>query len=219
MPLVAAAVCPHPPLLVPEVAAGAAAELDALRAACATAVARLAIADQVTVVGTASTAARYQAPVGGSLEPWGLPMTIGDASGNLPLSLLIGRWLTKSATEYVAVPADASPDDCAKLGAELVERGRVGLLIMGDGSARRTEKAPGYLDERAIPFDNAVARALETGDRDALLTIDPELAAELMAAGRAAWQVLAGAQGDLTQTELLYHDAPYGVGYFVASWR
>ena len=41
VPLVAAAVCPHPPLLVPEVAGAAAPELDDLRAACDVAVARL----------------------------------------------------------------------------------------------------------------------------------------------------------------------------------
>ncbi len=219
MPLVAAAVCPHPPLLVPEVAAGAAGELDTLRAACATAVAGLAGADRVIVVGTAAAAARHLAPAGGSLAPWGMPMTIGDASGNLPLSLLIGRWLAPHAHEYVAVAADTAPDECAKLGTELVADGRVGLLIMGDGSACRTEKAPGYLDERAAPFDDAVARALATADREALLAIDPDLGAELLVAGRAAWQVLAGAEGDIQETELLYYDAPYGVGYLVASWR
>jgi aromatic ring-opening dioxygenase LigB subunit len=218
VPLVAAAVCPHPPLLVPEVAAGAAGELDALRTACRAAVTSLASADRVVVVGTAPATVRYEKPSGGSLKPWGLPMTIGDASGNLPLSLLIGCWLVPNADEYVAVAADATPDDCAKLGADLVEHGRVGLLIMGDGSARRTEKAPGYLDERALPFDEQVARALETADQDALLALDPELAAELMVAGRAAWQVLAGAPTDTQSAELLYHDAPYGVGYIVASW-
>ena len=217
VPLVAAAVCPHPPLLVPEVAAGAAGELDELRAACQAAVAGLAKAGKVIVVGTAPDAARYTKPVGGSLTPWGLPMTIGDASGNLPLSLLIGRCLVPDADAYIAVAADASPEECAKIGADLGEHESVGLLIMGDGSARRTEKAPGYLDERALPFDEEVARALETADREALLALDPELAAELMVAGRAAWQVLAGTQGT-NSAELLYHDAPYGVGYLVASW-
>jgi hypothetical protein len=219
VPLVAAAVCPHPPLLVPEVAAGAAGELDDLRSSCHAAVAGLASADRVVVVGTAPQAARHHKPAGGSLAPWGLPMTIGDASGNLPLSLLIGRWLAPEADAYVAVAADTSPEECAKIGVELVERDRVGLLIMGDGSARRTEKAPGYLDERALPFDEKVAGALQAADREALLALDPDLAAELMVAGRAAWQVLAGAPGDIQGSELLYHDAPYGVGYLVASWR
>lgn len=53
--LVAAAVCPAPPLLVPEVAAGAAAELDAARTACSDALAVLAASrpDLLVVVGPA----------------------------------------------------------------------------------------------------------------------------------------------------------------------
>jgi hypothetical protein len=243
VPLVAAAVCPHPPMLVPEVAAGAAGELDSLRSACDVAVAALSDADFIVVVGTDDRSppedprlncrpsagrlsrpkhcfsARYEAPVGGSLAPWGLPMTVGEPSGSLPLSLLIGRWLAPRADSYVSIAAGASPQECAELGASLVEPGRVGLLIMGDGSACRTEKAPGYLDQRAEPFDLGVARALADADAAALLAIDPGLAAELLAAGRAPWQVLAGARGPETAGELLFHEAPYGVGYLVAAWR
>lgn len=97
--------------------------------------------------------------------------------------------------------------------------GRIALLVMGDGSACRTLKAPGYLDERAAPFDAAVARALGTADVEALKALDTELAHELKAAGRAPWQVLAGAaEGTEPAGALLYEDAPYGVGYVVATW-
>jgi hypothetical protein len=53
--LVAAAVCPCPPLLVPEVAAGAATELDTARAACTDALGVLSAArpDLLVVVGPA----------------------------------------------------------------------------------------------------------------------------------------------------------------------
>ena len=56
MPLLAAAVCPHPPMIVPAVATGAASELDGLRTACDEAVARLLAAspDTVCVVGAAA---------------------------------------------------------------------------------------------------------------------------------------------------------------------
>lgn len=90
---------------------------------------------------------------------------------------------------------------------------------MGDASACRTLKAPGYLDERAAGFDAEAARALGAADVDALKTLDEELAYELKAAGRAPWQVLAGAaEGAGLSGELLYEDAPYGVGYLVAAW-
>jgi hypothetical protein len=95
----------------------------------------------------------------------------------------------------------------------------VGLLVVGEGSARRSLKAPGYLDERAEGFDAVVSRGLATADAQGeLSTLDDELAYELMASGRAPWQVLAGAAAGSLGAELLYEDAPYGVGYFVAAW-
>ena len=42
-------------------------------------------------------------------------------------------------------------------------------MLLGEGSARRTVKAPGYLDARAEPFDTAVADALAAGDPQRLL--------------------------------------------------
>jgi aromatic ring-opening dioxygenase LigB subunit len=95
----------------------------------------------------------------------------------------------------------------------------VALLVMGDGSACRTVKAPGYLDERAEAYDAAVAAALGGADTAALAALDAELSAALKASGRAPWQVLAGAaEGADVGGELLYDEAPYGVGYFVAAW-
>ena len=60
--------CPSPPLLVPELAAGAAAELDPLRAACREAVRRLLATrpDEVVVIGTGPGLARFPA---GTREP------------------------------------------------------------------------------------------------------------------------------------------------------
>jgi aromatic ring-opening dioxygenase LigB subunit len=96
---------------------------------------------------------------------------------------------------------------------------RVALLVMGDGSACRTVKAPGYLDDRAEAFDAAAAHALGTADPGALIALDALLAYELKAAGRAPWQVLAGAgEGAGLRGQLLYEDATYGVGYLVATW-
>jgi hypothetical protein len=100
---------------------------------------------------------------------------------------------------------------------------------MGDGSARRSVSAPGHLDERAAPFDATVERAVRDADLTALAAIDPGLAAELMAVGRPAWQVLAGAldapaaAGHVPppgrpRTEILYCDAPLGVAYLVATF-
>jgi hypothetical protein len=225
--LVAAAVCPHPPLLVPELAAGAAPELDDLRAACRAAVAHLANAsiDSLIVVGSDTTTVRRDPPFGGTLLPWGVDLPVGDPSGPpLPLSLLLGAWLAGAggaeARNFQSVAADADPGECALLGRKLAgEAERVGLLIVGDGSACRTEKAPGFFDPRAEAFDNSVSAALARADAGALAAIDPALAAELLVAGRAPWQVLAGAAEHPMRGAVLYDSAPYGVAYFVATWE
>ncbi|CAM5284348.1 putative protein OS=Streptomyces glaucescens OX=1907 GN=SGLAU_24940 PE=4 SV=1 [Streptomyces glaucescens] len=109
---------------------------------------------------------------------------------------------------------------CIEVGRDIAGRaGRVALLVMGDASACRTVKAPGYLDARAEPFDAQVARALGAADVAALRALDTGLARELKVSGRAPWQVLAGAAQDAGLSgALLYEDAPYGVGYVVAAW-
>ena len=91
---------------------------------------------------------------------------------------------------------------------------------MGDGSARRTLKAPGYLDERAPAFDAEMERAVRAGDLGALQGLHQRLAHDFTAADRPAWQVLSGAwQGQGHDAEVLYCDAPFGVGYPVAYFR
>jgi len=237
--LVAATVCPHPPLLVPGVAAGATAETDDLRAACDAAVGALLATrpDLVVVVGAADRSGPFEAGAWGSLKAYGVDVDVGrshagaaDGHGTgptLPLSLTLGRWLLDRAASTGAtapvllfgVAADADRDRCLEVGAALAGRAaRVGLLVMGDGTGRRTPK-PGYLDGRAEPFDARVAAALSAGDPSALAGLDVVLADELLVQGRAAWQVLAGAAGQQRwQGEVIYDAAPYGVGYLVATW-
>ncbi|MDQ1747727.1 MAG: hypothetical protein QOD07_1990 [Frankiaceae bacterium] len=212
--LTAAAVCPHPPLLVPELASGAAAELDDLRAACVAAVAALAPYDVLYVVG---------ADIGvhaTSFAPWGVDVRV-DVPEPLPLSVLIGASLTRGRPRsFVAVDPSLDSAECAALGAELAASAdRVALLVMGDGSARHDVKAPGYVDDRAAPFDQTVRTAFAAADWPALRGLDQSLADELLVAGRAPWQVLAGAAtSNATAAVEPTFTAPYGVGYHVAAW-
>ncbi|MFD7442699.1 class III extradiol dioxygenase subunit B-like domain-containing protein [Streptomyces sp. NPDC059909] len=251
--LVAAAVCPCPPLLVPDVASGAAPELDAARTACADALSVLAASrpDRLVVVGPAAGDEQGAYPQGawGSFKGFGVDVGVRlggpgsaesgpDASGStaspgsgvperpLPASLAVAAWLLErvrwadAPVEGMGVDQELAAERCAETGRELAALApRVALLVMGDGSACRTLKAPGYLDERAAAFDAGTARALGAADTAALKALDASLAYELKAAGRAPWQVLAGAaEGADLAGQLLYEDAPYGVGYFVAAW-
>lgn len=92
------------------------------------------------------------------------------------------------------------------------------LLVPADGSARRGEKAPGHLDERAFELDDRITKALGDGDGAALAGLDQRLAAELLAAGAPALAALARAMPAPTTAELLYADDPFGVAYWVARW-
>ncbi|MFR0356801.1 class III extradiol dioxygenase subunit B-like domain-containing protein [Streptomyces sediminimaris] len=235
--LVAAAVCPCPPLLVPEVAAGAASELDAARTACADALGVLAASrpDLLVVLGPAEQSGRGTYPEGtrGSFRGFGVDVDVrlgarqdGASERVLPPSLAVAAWLLErtgwcdAPIEGLGVGEPLAPERCIHAGRDIAVRAeRVALLVMGDASACRTLKAPGYLDERAAPFDAQVARALGAADVAALKELDPELAHELKASGRAPWQILAGAAEDAGLSgALLYEDAPYGVGYLVAAW-
>jgi len=248
--LAAAAVCPHPPLLIPAAmgAAGSAdggsadgglrggTELRELRATCVAAVAALLAArpDLLVVVGGAAASAAHTGPVAGSLRPFGIPWP-ADSAGPvlpLPLSLTVGAWLVEQAgqngsrgaaprrLQLRAVAADMPPADCLRLGAELASMApRVALLAMGDASARKATHLPGAADPAAERYDADVAAALATADFAALASLDPALDDELMIAGRAAWQVLAGAACSVALRGRLHCAvAPYDVSYLVASW-
>lgn len=230
--IVAAAFCPHPPVLVPEVARGAAPELDELRAACRTAITRIVRPGRrLVVVGSGSQTRTYPAGTRGTFVGFGVPVevTLGgdgvEGAVELPLSLAVGAWLLADAlgTEVSGVEAGVSG---WAIGPEGGDPGLVdgtddtALLVMGDGSARRSTAAPGYFDDRAEAFDAAVARALGTGDAAALAVLDATLGRQLLAAGVPAWRAVAGPleRRPSWDAELLHDAAPYGVGYLVAAW-
>ncbi len=116
--------------------------------------------------------------------------------------------------EQVALPYTA-----AALLEQAGEAGPTTLVVMADGSACRGEKAPGHLHPDAIPFDDAIDRALREGDVETLATIDPEKAHELWSEGAPGFHVLAEvARGRHVSTDVSYADAPYGVAWWVARW-
>lgn len=233
--IVAAALCPAAPVLVRELT-GADPAVPELRSACLAAAAELRAAapDVVAVVGAADRSASWSAE-------WTLDPAVfapgrrrSSAAGvagrtpspELPPALGVGAWLLDQAgcggdRILRSVAHDEPAASCASTGAALAGAGkRVCLLVMADGSARRTLKAPGYLDGRSAGFDASVQDAITSGRLDLLLAVDAGLARELMATGRPAWQVLAGAlRGRKVTSEIRYRDDPFGVAYLVASLR
>ena len=98
---------------------------------------------------------------------------------------------------------------------------RIALLVIADGSACHGNNAPGRRDDRAVPFDAALAQALGAGDPAALgvAAADRELARELLASvDPLAVLALLTASRPPSCANLLYSGAPFGVGYLVAHW-
>jgi hypothetical protein len=225
--IIAAALCPAPPLLARELT-GADPVVPELRRACRDAVAGL-LRGQPDVIAVVGVGARTRTcDAGTELDVSGFAPGIGaaarDGSAALPLPLGLGARLLDQAgyagrRVLQSVGENEPAGGCAELGARIARSaGRVALLTMADGSARRGPRAPGYFDERSGPFDAEVERAVRTGDLDALLALDQDLARDLMATGRPSWQVLAGAlQGARPASEIIYRDDPFGVAYLVAS--
>jgi hypothetical protein len=222
---VAVAFCPSPPLLLPDVEGAAAPETDELRRACAEAVERmLAHQPQVAVVVGAGLAPGVRLGSGdrGDLHGYGADRAVafdGRARPDgraLPLAHTLGAWLLDEAG-FSGARVGVGPADFAQLVRDLP--GPLGVLAMGDGSARRTLKAPGYLDDAAGPFDAAVAGALAEGDAGALAAIDLAEGERLLAAGAATWQAVGAALAGRVVVATLHLDAaPFGVGYLVADW-
>jgi hypothetical protein len=89
-------------------------------------------------------------------------------------------------------------------------------LVMGNGSARRTDASPGPYDARAVPFDDELGRALRAGDTEALAGIDRDLARELWATTDAISDV--ARLSSLFRPQVDFDDAPFGVQYWVMRW-
>jgi hypothetical protein len=222
--IAACAVCPSPPLLARELT-GRALVLPEMREACASAVTRLLAARPglVIVVGGGDATKSWDPDDRLDLSAWA-PALGRRGTPGLPLALGLGAMLLDAAgytgRRFLQAVGEAEPAAaCLELGASLPDQARrVALLVMGDASARRSPAAPGHFDERAGPFDLAVEQAIRDGDMTTLAGLDEGLANDLMATGRAAWQVLAGAlrAGPAPTGEVLYADAPFGVGYLVA---
>jgi hypothetical protein len=218
-----AVLCPSPPLLARELT-GRDPAVPGLREACTAAVGWLVGPGprRVIVVGPAPATADWDPAGRLDLSAFAPALGRGGQPG-LPVSLGLGAMLLDQAgyagTRVLqAVGAGEPASQCAQLGAALAAAGEpAAMLVMGDGSARRSVAAPGHLDERAVPFDDKVLRAVRGGDLPALAGLDPGLARELMVTGRPAWQVLCGALGPgRPVTEVLYTGAPFGVAYLAA---
>jgi hypothetical protein len=116
----------------------------------------------------------------------------------------------------VTVLADPQGDRVATALLTATERAGddASYLVVGNGSARRTAKAPGHLDERSHAFDAALGAALSSSDADwPSFGLGKDLLASLDGIERLRELLPA------TYEAVVDHDDdPYGVQYWVMRW-
>jgi hypothetical protein len=225
--LTAIALVPSAPVMVPELAGGAAGELFDLRAAVGRSVAGL--PDRWVAIGTGASDQVITPPRVGTFAGYGadVPVTLspddGTAPVELPLCALIAGWVrgefaTHAAVEVRVYSHDLEADTAVARGGELralidEADGDIGVLVVADGCHTLTPPAPGGYDPDSVPVQAALDDALAAGDTAALGRLPGPVV------GRVAYQVLAGLAAPAPRaTEAFYRAAPYGVGYFAGRW-
>ncbi len=189
-------------------------------------------ADLVVVVGAGDNTTWFEEGGIGNTRAFGGvgSYLIGTATQELPQALTVGASVVSAAgwsgkVKALLVDKVTTSEQRRVLADELVkstEDQQALIVVVGDGSATRTEKAPGYIQPDAVAFDESLIATIEGADPQALLNIDQITANRLWCRGLPAWQVIANACVNITpgfQGTLVLQSSPFGVNYFVASWR
>lgn len=224
--LAALALIPSAPVLVPELAGDAAAEVADLRAAVHAAAA--ALPDRWIAIGAADIDTVIDQQAVGTFAGYGadVPVTLAPAAAGpvteLPLCALMAGWVRAQAAPRAAVQVRAYSAGhevdvalaCGRaLRAEIdASADPVGVLVVADGANTLTPSAPGGYHPDAATIQQTLDDALAAGDVTTLTQLPDTIV------GRVAYQVLAGL-GAPTGARELYRGAPYGVGYFAGIWR
>lgn len=166
------------------------------------------IADPVAELRAACVAAL------GSLAGAGPVVLVADAQGERVARSLLGA----AGVAADVVPASNAADPASDPAAD--PEGAA-YVVVANGSARRGEKAPGHLDERAPGFDEALGRALRQVDAEHLTRLDRELADQLLVGHPDGFvtlgRLLGGGQG-AWRAEVDFAADPFGVQYWVMRW-
>lgn len=224
----AIAIIPSAPVLVPELAGAAGAEVADLRAAVIAAAA--ALPPRWIAVGMGGVEAVVDASAVGTFAGFGAEVIVRLSPGDdrdpvaLPLCALFTGWVREQAqpdacAEVRVYRADLDVDAALAAGRRLrdeIEQAPdpIGVLVVADGANTLTAAAPGGYRPGDVEVQRTLDDALAGGDVAALAQLPDQVV------GRVAFQVLAGAAEPAPRsTKELYRGAPYGVGYFAGLWQ
>lgn len=209
---------PGAPVVVPELAGSAAAE-STQAVARAVEMVRTAARDAsaVRVWGT-DRPGRRLADGRATLRRWGVAVPVGDArvaelpDASVPDPALLGWWFLDRAgvdlpRSFVGLRGDAAVPP-------VPERGDL-VVVVADGPASLTPRAPVPEDPRGVELDDRLATWVRSGG--ALPDPDAGTADEVGWWSRPAWRALAGLTGGRPAADAVSW-APFGVGYHAGRW-
>jgi hypothetical protein len=225
------AIVPCAPVLVPELAGAAAAEVADLAAAVLAAAALLPArwivvgtgpADDVIGPDGIGTFAGFGADVRVRLSPEEDDST--ELPVEFPVCALLAAWVRGQARPEASAQVHVYGSDHdartalaygRQLRAEIDQApDAIGVLVVADGANTLTPSAPGGYDPGNADAQLALDDALANGDVAALTRLPQPIV------GRVAFQVLAGlTEPEPRSAKELYRGAPYGVGYFAGAWQ
>jgi hypothetical protein len=232
--LSAIAIIPSAPVLVPELAGAATAEMADLTAAVLAAAALLPPRWVAVGTGRADAVLGPDGPNSrgtfagfGADVPVRLSPRIDDGAEpevDFPVCALLAAWVRGQARPEASVQVRVYRDDHdadtalargRQLRAEIdQEPDPIGVLVVADGANTLTPAAPGGYHPGNADAQVVLDDALANGDVAALAPLPPQIL------GRVAFQVLAGlTEPGPRSAKELYRGAPYGVGYFAGAWQ
>jgi hypothetical protein len=225
--LSAIAIVPSAPVLVPELAGAAAAEVADLTAATLAAAALL--PPRWVAIGTGRADELVEPDSSGTFAGFGVDVPVrlsprAHRPAELPVPALLTAWVRGRAQPDASAQvrlyrADLDADAALAHGRQLraeIDRspGPVGVLVVADGANTLTPAAPGGYHPEDAGAQLTLDDALADGDVTALAQLPPRIL------GRVAFQVLAGlSEPGPRSAKELYRGAPYGVGYFAGFWQ
>ncbi|OBI16606.1 hypothetical protein A5712_25580 [Mycobacterium sp. E2327] len=225
--LSAIAIVPAAPVLVPELAGAAAAEVADLTAAALAAAALL--PSRWVAIGTGPTDEVVGPDCSGTFAGFGVDVPVrlspqAARAAELPVCALLAGWVRGLARPEASVRVHVYRGD-HDAGTALAHGRRlraeidrvpdpVGALVVADGANTLTPAAPGGHHPGDVEAQLALDDALADGDAAVLAQLPPQIL------GRVAFGVLAGlAEPGPRSAKELYRGAPYGVGYFAGFWQ
>ena len=228
--LSAIAIFPSAPVLVPELAGAAVAEVADLAAASLAAAALL--PDRWVAIGTGPYDGVLGPDAVGTFAGFGADVRVrlsprADEAAPpvaFPVCALLAGWVRGQAQPQASVQvriyrSDHEAHAALSLGKHLrAEIDRlaepIGVLVVADGANTLTPAAPGGYHPDNADAQEALDDALALGDIPALRRLPRQIL------GRVAFQVLAGlAEPGPRSAKELYRGAPLGVGYFAGAWQ